>query len=96
MEWEVWKWVGEKNVLILGSFPLPFLERFCRRLVEEKGAVVLRTIACCGQDGRVLVCQLGVGRAMDATWYGRKTGRKAERFISCVLCVLCKWRGGTF
>lgn len=62
------------NVLILGSFPGPFLDRFSRRAVEEKFDA----------DAGVLVaahCVVGVRKMAAAALKGLKTGRKDERFI---------------
>jgi hypothetical protein len=75
----------ELDVLILGSWPPPFLLRFCIRDVDEKGDV-WDGILCerhCGDfwkaEGMRFVCVKG-----------RKTGRKLERFI--VVCgVVCWW-----
>lgn len=72
------------DVLILGSWPLPFLLRFCMRDVDEKGEV------CAGVCRRHCVAwwnAVGVGREMGV-WKVRNAGRKLERFI------VVAWRRG--
>jgi hypothetical protein len=73
---------GKQDVLILGSFPEPdFLARRCRRVVEEKDAVVGILGAGGHWVARCHMLDIGVAVAL----YGRKTGRKAERFIVIVV-----------
>lgn len=76
-----WGW---GDVLILGSFPGPFFALFCNCAVDEKLAVPV----FCGATHVVLFCQVGDTRGIEAAaLYGRKTGRKAERFIVEVFAV---------
>jgi hypothetical protein len=67
-------------ILIRGSFPGPPLLRFSRRAVDEKDDVVLgiRGARHCGAD-----CGAVDVRKREAL-KGRKTGRKAERFMVAV------------
>ena len=72
--WEVEGRIGD--VLMRGSWPEPFLERFCRRDVDENGDVVAG-ILCRRHCG---VRWKADGMRFDVV-KGRKTGRKFERFI---------------
>lgn len=72
--------MGEKDVLILGSLPPPFFERFCSRDVEENGEECVLGFVC-WRCGRVRDCQLQDGRCIDGAVDDRSIGRKIERFI---------------
>jgi len=64
------------DVLIRGSWPPPFLLRFCMRDVDEKGDVCAGVL-CCRHS---IVRWKAEGMRFDVL-KGRKTGRKLERFI---------------
>ena len=64
------------DLLILGSWPPPFLLRFCMRDVDEKGD------ACAGVVcWRHCVVRWKAEGMRFGDLKGRKTGRKLERFI---------------
>jgi hypothetical protein len=79
------EWVNWRNVLILGSTTF-FGARFCRHAVVEKAdlaAVVIVGVIGWGCGDMVLRRAFGVRYLQRLE--GRKTSRKAEGFMFCVV-----------